>query len=132
MTEQPDRPELSDDAVELAHQLFDMARRGHVEELEAYLDAGAPVDLTDPAGNTLLMLASYHGHADLVRALAHRGADVNAFNDRGQAPLAGAVFKGEDDVVAALLERGADPDAGQPSARATAEMFERTDLLPPA
>lgn len=124
--------DLPDDAIELAHRLFDMARQGRADELEPYLDAGAPVDLTDPSGNTLLMLAAYHGHADLVRALAQRGADVDALNDRGQAPLAGAVFKGEDEVVAILLEQGADPDAGQPTARETAEMFGRPDLLPPA
>lgn len=123
--------DLPDEAIELAHQLFDMAREGRADELCAYLDAGAPVDLTDPTGNTLLMLAAYHGHADLVRELTRRGAEVDALNDRGQAPLAGAVFKGEDEVVAVLLEGGADPDAGQPTARATAEMFERPDLVPP-
>ncbi|NYF98351.1 ankyrin repeat domain-containing protein [Janibacter cremeus] len=117
--------ELPDDAIELAHQLFDMAREGRGERLGAYLDAGAPTDLTDPSGNTLLMLAAYHGHSDLVSDLARRGADVDALNDRGQSPLAGAVFKGEDEVVAVLLEQGADPDAGQPTARATAEMFDR-------
>lgn len=124
MTEEPD-PRL----VELAHQLFDLARAGDTERLAAYVDAGAPADLTDAQGNTLLMLAAYHGHAATVRALAERGADVNRLNDRGQSPLAGAVFKGEDDVVAALREHGADPDAGTPSARATAEMFGRQDLL---
>lgn len=132
MTAQPDRPELDDEAVELAHRLFDMARQGRSVELVAYLDAGVPLDLTDPAGNTLLMLAAYHGHAGLVRELARRGADVDALNDQGQAPLAGAVFKGEDDVVAALLEHRADPDAGQPTARETAQLFGRPDLLPPA
>lgn len=125
----PDRPEPSDEVVELAHALFDMARAGDRERLAAYLEAGAPVDLSDPSGNTLLMLAAYHGHADLVRELAERGADVNRLNDRDQSPLAGAVFKGEPDVVAALLEHGADPGAGHPTARATAEMFGRTDLL---
>lgn len=124
--------DLPDDAIELAHQLLDMARQGRGEQLGAHLDAGAPVDLTDPSGNTLLMLAAYHGHAGLVRDLARRGADLDALNDRGQAPLAGAVFKGEDEVVSTLLEYGADPDAGQPTARATAETFERPDLLPPA
>ncbi|MDQ6640972.1 MAG: ankyrin repeat domain-containing protein [Actinomycetota bacterium] len=115
--------------VEIAHQVFDMARAGDAERVAAYVDAGVPVELTDAGGNTLLMLAGYHGHADVVRALVARGATVDALNDRGQSPLAGAVFKGEDGVVAALLDAGADPDAGQPSARATAEMFGRTDLI---
>lgn len=117
------------DTIDLAHQLFDLARHGRARQLMAYLEAGAPVDLTDPAGNTLLMLAAYHGHADLVRELGRRGADVNRLNDRGQSPLAGALFKKEPAVVAALLDHGADPDAGEPSARATAQIFGTSDLL---
>lgn len=131
----PDGPPAETDgpppeAVDLAHLLFDMARQGRTEQLAAYVDAGAPVDLTDPDGNTLLMLAAYHGHADLVSQLAERGADVGRLNDRGQSPLAGAVFKGEDEVVGVLLAAGADPEAGTPTARETAQLFGRTDLLP--
>jgi ankyrin repeat protein len=114
-------------AVELAHRLFDLARAGS-GDLLGYVDAGAPANLTDSAGNSLLMLAAYHGHAGLTAALAARGADVNRVNDRGQTPLAGAVFKGEVDVVRALLAAGADPDVGSPSARETAAFFERGDL----
>ena len=75
------------------------------------------------------MLAAYHGHAETVRMLVERGADVDQRNHRDQSPVAGAVFKGEDDVVRVLVEAGADLDAGTPSARQTAEMFERQDLL---
>jgi ankyrin repeat protein len=115
--------------VDLAHQMFDLARAGAEDQLRAYIEAGVPVDLTDASGNTLLMLAAYHGHADTVAMLADQGADVNRVNDRGQSPLAGAVFKGENAVVAALLQAGADPDAGSPTARETAAMFGRDDLL---
>ena len=118
-------PEL----VDLAHQVLDLARHGEAERLAAYVDAGVPVDLTDAAGNTLLMLGAYHGQVEVVRVLADRGADVDRLNDRGQSPLAGALFKGEDDVVALLRERGADLDAGSPSARDTASWFQR-DLGP--
>ena len=78
----------SPEAVELAHQLLDLARHGHTERLTAYVGAGVPADLTDAAGNTLLMLAAYHGHAATVQALAALGADVDRLNDRGQSPLA--------------------------------------------
>ena len=117
--------------VELAHQVLELARTGEVERLEAYLAAGVPVNLTDAAGNTLVMLAAYHGHAETVTALAVRGADVDRVNDRGQSPLAGAVFKAEPDVVRALLDAGADPDAGAPTARETAVMFGQPDLFGP-
>ena len=119
------------EVVDLAHVLFDLARAGEGERLAAYVDAGAPVDLTDPAGNTLLMLAAYHGHPRTVARLARRGAAVDRLNDRGQSPLAGAVFKGEPEVVDVLLQHGASPDAGQPTAGETAAMFGREDLLAP-
>jgi len=116
--------------VSIAHACFDFARAGDTERLRAYVEQGVPVNLTDATGNTLLMLAAYHGHAETVSALVALGADPDRTNDRGQSPLARAIFKGEDDVVRVLLAAGADPDVGTPSPRATAEMFDRADLLP--
>jgi uncharacterized protein len=118
-------PPLSpdDEAVTLAHRLFDLARAGGVSDLTVYLDAGVPVDLTDSKGNTLLMLAAYHEHPELVRALLERGADPNRINDRQQTPLAGAVFKKATEVIASLCAAGADPDLGQPSAREMVAFF---------
>jgi hypothetical protein len=106
-----------------------MARAGDTESLAAYVDAGVPADLSNDSGDTLLMLAAYHGHAETVSALLERGAAPDKPNDRGQSPLAGAVFKGETAVVELLAEAGADPDAGTPTARAAAEMFEKTEYL---
>jgi ankyrin repeat protein len=121
--------ELDPRLVELAHRMFDFARAGDTERLAAYVDKGVPVDMTEASGNTLLMLAAYHGHAGTVAALLERGADTNRLNDRGQSPVAGAIFKGEDEVVHLLVGAGADLDAGSPSARETAVMFDRVDLL---
>jgi len=115
--------------VTIAHACFDFARAGDTDRLRAYVEHGVPANLTDAAGNTLLMLAAYNGHAPTVRALVALGADPDRTNDRGQSPLACAVSKGEDDVVAALMAAGADPDVGTPSARATAQMSDRRDLL---
>ncbi|WP_439651179.1 ankyrin repeat domain-containing protein [Nocardia panacis] len=115
--------------LELAGQVFDLARAGDAAALAGYLDAGVPVNLTNDRGDTLLMLAAYHGHGAAVAALIARGADPNRPNDKGQTPLAGAVFKGEDEIVRALLEAGADPDAGTPSAREAARMFGKGELF---
>ncbi|WP_280253369.1 ankyrin repeat domain-containing protein [Nocardia abscessus] len=121
--------EIDPELIELATKVFDFARRGDTASLAAYVDAGVPVDLTNDAGDTLLMLAAYHGHADAVAALLKRSADPNRANDKGQTPLAGAVFKGETGIVRQLAAAGADPDAGTPSARAAAVMFGKTELL---
>ncbi|MDI3211427.1 ankyrin repeat domain-containing protein [Arthrobacter sp. AL12] len=118
-----------EETLALAHKLFDAARQGDSGLLAGYLAAGAPATLTNEAGDTLLMLAAYHGHADTVRLILQHGGDANSANDRGQTPLAGAVFKGYTEVAQALLEAGADPDAGTPSARNAAQMFERQDIL---
>lgn len=108
---------------------MDLARAGETDQLADFLDHGLPVDVLDPAGNSLLMLAAYHGRAATVRMLLERGADPDTRNARDQSPIAGALFKGEDEVVAVLLEAGADVDAGTPSAREAAALFGRGHLL---
>ncbi|GAA2498792.1 ankyrin repeat domain-containing protein [Terrabacter carboxydivorans] len=108
---------------------MDLARDGRTADLVEFLDHGYPVDLPDPAGNTLLMLAAYHGHLDTVSTLVARGADVDRRNDRDQSPVAGAMFKGEDEVVRALVAAGADLDAGSPTARETARLFGQQHLV---
>ncbi|WP_035840593.1 ankyrin repeat domain-containing protein [Kitasatospora azatica] len=121
--------ETEEQLIELAGRIFEAARGGDAAALEAFLAAGAPVNLANERGDTLLMLAAYHGHAQAVRVLLQHGADPNQVNDRGQTPLAGTVFKGNDEALDALLAGGADPHAGQPSAFATAQMFQKDELL---
>ncbi|WP_335978703.1 MULTISPECIES: ankyrin repeat domain-containing protein [Streptomycetaceae] len=128
-SEPPGEPAHDPEVLQLAAQVFDLARQGDTDKLAAYVDAGVPADLTNDRGDSLVMLAAYHGHASTVLALIQRGADVDRINDRGQTPLAGAVFKGEQDVISALVEAGADPAAGTPSAIETARVFGRTELL---
>ena len=114
--------------LDLAARVFDLARGGDTAGLVEYLDAGVPANLTNHKGDTLLILAAYHGHPDTVAALLERGADHSRFNDRGQTPLAAAVFKQSAETVRALVAAGADPDAGQPSARATAQFFDLPEM----
>jgi len=116
-------------ALDLAAKLFDLARAGDTATISQYLSAGIPPNLTNHAGDTLLMLAAYHGHVDTVRALLDKGADPNVLNDRGQSPLAGVLFKGFDEVAKVLWEKGGDVRAGQPSALDCAYMFKRREML---
>ncbi|GAA3981269.1 ankyrin repeat domain-containing protein [Streptomyces marokkonensis] len=119
-------PEQTERVVAIA---MDLAREGATEQLVEFVEHGLPVDVRDPAGNTLLMLAAYHGHSGTVRTLLRHGADPDLRNDRDQAPIAGALFKGADDVVTVLRRAGADLDSGTPTARAAASMFGREHLL---
>lgn len=114
-----------EDFNDIAEAAFDLARAGETERLLRFVATGLPVDLVNGSGDSLLMLAAYHGHADTARALVKAGADIDKRNDRDQSPLAGAVFKDYQDVAAVLLDAGADPDAGTPSARQIAAMFDR-------
>ena len=121
--------QLPPEALDLASKVFDLAREGKTTELDQYITAGIPVNLTNSKGDTVLMLASYHGHLETVNMLLDKGADANALNDRGQSIIAGAVFKGYDDVVNALFDKGADVRLGHPNAVDSARMFKKEEYL---
>jgi uncharacterized protein len=116
-------------ALDLASKLFDFARQGKTPELQQYIEAGIPINLTNHKGDTLLMLASYYGNLETVNMLLEHDADVNVLNERGQSPIAGAVFKGYDDIVKAMVDKGADVRAGHPNAVDSARMFKREECL---
>lgn len=129
MSTPQDRPLSPEETARVIELAMHFAREGMTEELAGFVDHGLPCDVADSDGNTALMLAAYHGHHATVTMLLARGADVDLRNGRNQSPVAGALFKGEDEVVRVLVAAGADLEAGTPSGRQTAEMFERQDLL---
>ena len=75
MTE-PIGSEIDPDIQAIAEKVFGFARGGQAAELDAYVDAGVPVNLTNGKGDTLLILAAYHEHLEAVRVLLAHGADV--------------------------------------------------------
>jgi uncharacterized protein len=123
-----DVSELTDDEMAFLQGAFDLARNGETARLCEYVDAGVPVNLTNGAGDSLLILAAYHTHLETVRALLDRGADTARVNDRGQTALGAAVFRRAEPIVRVLLEAGADPTAGPRSAMDVAEFFELDDM----
>lgn len=120
--------DLTDDQLAFLQSMFDLARAGVTTELTTAIDAGVPVNLTNAAGDTLLMLASYHQHVATVTALLERAADTERVNDRGQTALGSATFRQNVAIVAALLAAGADPAGGGRSALEIADFFELTDV----
>ena len=125
----PGHESEQDRLARLANLLFQAARNGDSTLLREATAGGAPADLANQNGDSLVMLAAYHGHAEAVSVLLEAGGAVDQINDRGQTPLGGATFKGYVDVVETLLRFGADPGAGSPPALTMAVMFSRDDLL---
>ena len=120
--------DLTPDELALMQATFDYARDGDLPRLVEHLDAGVPVNLTNSAGDTLLILAAYHRHHETVRLLLERGADHARVNDKGQTALAAAVFRQDRGIVDDLLAAGADPDLGEQSAVAIATFFDLPDM----
>ncbi|GHD19748.1 ankyrin repeat domain-containing protein [Nocardiopsis kunsanensis] len=123
------QPDHTPHIAELATRMFDHARQGQTQTLDAHLRAGLPVNLTNDQGNTLLMLAAHHGHPDTVATLITHGADLDRLNDHGHSPLSSAVFQGRSTIVALLTHHGADPDTGTPTARENAHLLEASNYL---
>jgi ankyrin repeat protein len=121
--------ELTPEELALLQSTFEHARNGDLGAVEGLLDAGVPANLTNSAGDSLLILAAYHRHAELVRALLARGADHARVNDKGQTALAAAVFRQDRDIVTMLLAAGADPEHGAKSAVAIATFFDLPEML---
>lgn len=122
--------ELTPQELALLEQMFDAARQGRTEELVHGLSAGIPVNLTNGKGDTLLNLAAYHEHEETVAALLERGADTERVSDMGFTALICAVFRGHVGITRRLLEAGAGQDTGHQPARAVAEQFGRTEVIP--
>lgn len=125
---------VTEGEMDLLRRSFDWARTGDVSNMAQLMNLGAPPNLTNERGDTLLILAAYHCHPDMVALLLEHAADVERMNDNGQTALAAAVFRSAADIVGMLLQAGADPDAGPKSAREVAQFFALSDMqamLPP-
>lgn len=115
-------------SLEVIEGTFDLARQGRVGPLGEMLDAGVPVDLRNPRGDTLLIVATYAEQADVVAELLRRGADKDAVNAMGQTAISCAVFRKNEPLLRALLDAGADPDGGGHTAVQIADQFGLADM----
>ena len=93
--------------------LYEAAADGKLDEVEAAVDAGAPMEWANPdaGGARAVHAASHEGHKDVVAFLGSRGADVNAVDDKQDTPLHYAAVNGHTSVCTTLLALGADPAA---------------------
>lgn len=64
--------------------VWDAARAGHTQQVEALVQQGTPVDARDPEGKTALMLAALNGHTATVQKLLALGAKPALVDREGQ------------------------------------------------
>ena len=99
-----------------AIDLLKAIRSGRLQDVQAVLDSGAPVELLDGRGDPGLPLgvACFMGFPDIVRELVRRGANVNtADNSQPTSPLSMAIRGKRKEVVKVLIELGAEIPPGQ-------------------
>jgi len=116
--------DLTADERALLDTALEHARSGDEASLRLLVERGVPANLTNAAGDTLLILAAYHDHPATVSMLLDHGADHSRVDDRGQTALGAAVFRRSTESVLALVDAGADPDHGPRSARQIATFFD--------
>lgn len=111
-----------------ANALLKAARAGDAARVREWLDAGVPIESTDPNRLTPVMLAAQGGHAEAFRLLVERGANQEVVG-LGHSDLLGCAAEGGAvEIVVYLLERG-HPVEGRWKPRSVAER--RTGNLTP-
>lgn len=110
-------------SLEVIEGTFDLARQGRTGPLGEMIDAGVPIDLRNPRGDTFLIVATYAEEPHTVADLIRRGADLEAVNANGQTAISCAVFRKNETLLRMLLDAGADQNTGAMSAIAIADQF---------
>jgi ankyrin repeat protein len=100
-----------------AKDIWDAAKRGLLDDLQAFVSSGVEPDARDRCGRTPLILASYYGNRSVAEWLIGNGANVNAKDAPGprgekgsMTSLHAAAEKGQLEIAKLLLEHGAKPN----------------------
>jgi ankyrin repeat protein len=109
---------------------------GNAEVVRALIAAGAPADVTDRTGVTLLHWATITDRPAVIPLLAAAGLDIDAQDDYGYTPLmyAASIDFGDTVLLQALLDAGADrsvEDYDGKTARQHARRLKHTHLEVP-
>jgi ankyrin repeat protein len=103
--------------------LFGASQEGHLQVVDALLEAGAQVNATRPEDScTALIMACQYGKVAVVKSLVRAGANVNqTTSDRyADSPLIKAAIKGHVQIVDVLVAAGARHDYTRPCDGCTA------------
>lgn len=84
------------------------AQEGHVECVQALLDAGCNVNATIGSGDTPLHLAASGGHSQATKFLIEKGASLTAKNSDGILPIHTSASHNSSETLKVLIDSGAD------------------------
>jgi hypothetical protein len=90
----------------VAKTIQEAAVWGDVAAIERFLSAGTVIDVTDEAGVTPLMYASYHFHPEAVEYLLSKGANPALLSKNGKNALLGAAEVGNWKAIQSLAAKG--------------------------
>jgi uncharacterized protein len=112
----PDLVSIPDSNDNLTTPLIAAAANGHLETVRLLLDRGANLEMTNNAGDTVLMETCKRPYPQMVKLLLERGARVNTSGRSGHTALLYAAFHGHTEIIQQLLAAGADPLASATNA----------------
>ena len=98
---QPNKPEAG------MTPLMNAALKGAASHVQALIEAGGRVDLTDANGNQALWFACVSDDLETVNLILSAGADIDHVNESGATALMYAASAGKARALAALLAGGA-------------------------
>jgi ankyrin repeat protein len=88
------------------------ARKGHLENVTALIDAGADINIVNAEGIVPIQWAAENGHTQVVEALVEAGASLDLRETTsGQGLMHGVSIYGHVEIARLLLSRGAQVDA---------------------
>ncbi len=105
---------LSLETAQAKCMLFDAAKKGDLEMVQAVLATGKQLNCENRRGATPLWIAASKGHVQVIKALVAAGADMEAQEDRLGSPLFAALTHNRPRAFATLVELGADLNATDP------------------
>lgn len=110
--------ELGEVLEEDGSELHIMVWIQHLPRITRLLRRGAPLDLRDVEGRSVLLLAAMRGNERIIRMLLEREAPVNLADHDGNTALSVSSQRGDLRIVELLLRHGAEVE-GSPYHRQT-------------
>lgn len=93
------------------NDFLNYTKKGDLNVVTLFLQAGADANLTNSDKVTALMIATDEYYPTICKLLLDQGADLNTRDSQDRTALGIATFRGKSEIVKMLLEKGADPNS---------------------